>query len=60
MAKIKKTFLLRLPKGLFIELKAWSKQELRSINRQIEFILLEAVKRKMKDENMTVQQKDVL
>ena len=43
--KERKPLLLRIPSNLFEELKVWARQELRSINRQIEFILREAVSR---------------
>ena len=42
----RKPFLLRLPPDLFEELNRWAKDELRSLNSQIEFILREAVRRK--------------
>lgn len=41
----RKPFLLRLPPDLFEELNRWAKDELRSLNAQIEFILREAVRR---------------
>ena len=41
----RKPFLLRLPPDLFDELNRWAKDELRSLNAQIEFILREAVRR---------------
>jgi len=56
--KKKKPYLLRLPSSLFIELKIWAKQELRSINRQIEIILIEAVKRDMEGDKKTSQHED--
>ena len=39
-------FLLRIPHDLRDELRAWSDEELRSINAQIEFLLREAVERR--------------
>ncbi len=42
----RKTFLLRLDPKLWEELDAWAGQELRSVNRQIEFLLREAVRRR--------------
>ena len=42
----RKPFLLRLPPDLFDELNRWAKDELRSLNAQIEFILREAVRRR--------------
>lgn len=48
MAK-RKTFLLRLSPELLEKVKALAEQELRSVNAQIEFLLREAVKKRMKD-----------
>jgi len=42
--KDRKPILIRLPQGLFSELEDWAKQELRSISRQIEYILAEALR----------------
>jgi hypothetical protein len=39
----KKTFLLRIDPGLWKELEAWSQDELRSVNGQIEYLLKQAV-----------------
>jgi len=41
----RKSFLVRLPRELFDELQRWSKDELRSINAQIEYLLREAVRK---------------
>ena len=41
----RKAFLLRLPRELHDELRAWAAQELRSLNGQIEFLLRDALKR---------------
>jgi hypothetical protein len=40
----RKTFLLRISPDLWRELEAWSADELRSVNGQIEFLLREAVR----------------
>ena len=40
----KKSFLLRIDAGLWDDLQAWSADELRSVNGQIEYLLREAVK----------------
>ncbi|MCB1209834.1 MAG: PTS ascorbate transporter subunit IIC [Verrucomicrobiales bacterium] len=46
----RKTFLLRIQPQLWKELEAWSQEEMRSVNGQIEFLLRQAVqKRKGKD-----------
>ena len=39
----KKDFLLRIDPALWQELQAWSADELRSVNGQIEFILRRAI-----------------
>jgi hypothetical protein len=41
--KLRKSFLLRMNPELFESLEAWARQELRSVNGQIEFLLKEAV-----------------
>ncbi len=42
----RKSFLLRIDPRLWRELEAWARQELRSVNGQIEFLLREAVRRR--------------
>ncbi len=42
----KKSFLLRVPPDLWEELNRWAKDELRSVNGQIEFLLREATRRR--------------
>jgi hypothetical protein len=43
----RKSFLLRIDPGLWVELEAWAQDELRSVNGQIEYILKQAaLKRK--------------
>ena len=42
----RKKFLLRINPALYQELEAWAKQEFRSVNGQIEFLLREAVHRR--------------
>jgi hypothetical protein len=41
--KPRKSFLLRMNPELFESLETWARQELRSVNGQIEFLLKEAV-----------------
>ncbi|MBI4717496.1 MAG: Arc family DNA binding domain-containing protein [Planctomycetes bacterium] len=41
----KKPFLLRLPADLLADLNRWAKDELRSLNAQIEYVLRNAVRR---------------
>ena len=42
----KKPFLLRLPPDLMDELTRWARDELRSVNAQIEYVLREAVRQR--------------
>lgn len=42
----KKSFLLRIDPKLWMELEVWARDELRSVNGQIEFILRQAVVRR--------------
>ncbi|HEY2839067.1 MAG TPA: hypothetical protein VGJ26_07965 [Pirellulales bacterium] len=44
--KPRKTFLLRMSPELYAELEAWSQQEMRSVNGQIEYLLHDAVIRR--------------
>jgi hypothetical protein len=46
--KEKKQILLRLSSSLWRELAAWSEDEFRSINGQIEYLLSECVKQRRK------------
>ena len=43
----RKAFPLRISKGLFDQLKSWADQEMRSVNGQIEYLLREAVRRRI-------------
>ncbi len=45
----KKSFLLRVPPDLWDELNRWAKDELRSVNGQIEFLLREATNRRRRE-----------
>jgi len=50
----RKSFLLRLPPELMDELTRWAKDELRSLNAQIEYVLRDAMRhrrRKLRDES---------
>lgn len=42
----RKPYLLRVPAELLDELARWAKDDLRSLNAQIEFVLREAVRRR--------------
>jgi len=41
----RKSFLVRLPPELLEELDRWAKDELRSVNGQIEYVLRDAVRK---------------
>ena len=43
---MRKSFLLRISPELWDELNRWARDELRSVNGQIEFVLREAVERR--------------
>jgi hypothetical protein len=49
----RKAFLLRLQKPLYDDLNVWAKDELRSLNAQIEFLLREATKKREKARKKT-------
>ena len=42
----RKSFLLRMSPKLWKELEAWAREDLRSINGQVEFLLTQAVRRR--------------
>lgn len=42
----RKSYLVRLPEELLEELNRWAKDELRSLNGQIEYLLRDAVRRR--------------
>ena len=42
----RKPYLLRIPSDLLDELARWAKDDLRSLNAQIEYVLREAVRRR--------------
>jgi hypothetical protein len=44
VAATRKSFLLRLPPDLYVELERWAAQDLRSVNAQIEFLLREQLR----------------
>lgn len=46
----RKAFLLRLPPDLLDELNRWAKDDLRSLNGQIEFLLREQIRARRKVE----------
>jgi hypothetical protein len=46
----RKSFLLRISPELYGLLEKWAADELRSVNAQIEFLLLESVRRAARDQ----------
>ena len=44
--KARKSFLLRISPELYQAIEAWSQQEFRSVNSQIEYVLKEAIRRR--------------
>jgi hypothetical protein len=44
----RKSFLLRINPALWREIEAWSQEELRSVNGQIEYLLKQAVQQRRK------------
>ncbi len=46
MADKRKTILLRIPPDLWEHLNGWAKDELRSLNAQIEYVLRDAVRKR--------------
>ena len=42
----RKPYLLRIPSDLLDELARWAKDDLRSLNAQIEYVLREAIRRR--------------
>jgi hypothetical protein len=46
--KTRKPFLLRIEPRLYEALEAWAQQELRSVNGQIEYLLKQAVDKRLK------------
>ena len=53
----KKPFLLRLPPELWEELNRWARDELRSVNGQIEFLLRQAVVKRRGEEEQQRKEK---
>ncbi len=48
----RKSFLLRISPELYAVLEKWAADELRSVNAQIEFLLMEAARRAARDERL--------
>ena len=44
----RKAFLLRIDPRLWVELEAWAADELRSVNGQVEYLLKQAVAKRVK------------
>jgi len=49
----RKPYLLRIPSDLWDELARWAKDDLRSLNAQIEYVLREAVHRRRGRDDQT-------
>ncbi len=49
----RKPYLLRIPSDLLDELARWAKDDLRSLNAQIEYVLREAVRRRRGRDDQT-------
>lgn len=47
MADERKGFLLRLPPALLDELRRWAEQDMRSLNGQLEWLLRDALRRRL-------------
>ena len=47
----RKPFLLRLPPDLMEDLQRWARDDLRSVNAQIEYLLREAVRQRRRRRN---------
>ena len=47
----RKPYLLRIPSDLLDELACWAKDDLRSLNAQIEYVLREAIRRRRGKQN---------
>ncbi|MEX2185824.1 MAG: hypothetical protein WD875_03475 [Pirellulales bacterium] len=47
MSKARKAFALRIDPALYQEIERWAQQEFRSINGQIEFVLRQAVAKRL-------------
>jgi hypothetical protein len=48
MAEERKSFLLRVDPLLWAELESWAADELRSVNGQVEYLLRQAVQKRLK------------
>ena len=56
--KERKSFPLRLDPGLYRELEAWAADDMRSVNAQIEFLLVDAVRQRRKKMYDTSKRQD--
>ena len=54
----RKPLLLRLPPELMDQLNRWAKDELRSLNAQIEYLLRDALRRRRRDQDDPTDDKD--
>ena len=54
MTNERKSLPLRISPELWVELKAWAEQDMRSVNSQIELILRDAVDRRKRGSNASL------
>lgn len=54
MTNERKSLPLRISPELWVELKAWAEQDMRSVNSQIELILRDAVERRKRGSNTSM------
>ena len=54
----RKPFLLRLPPALMEDLNRWAKDELRSLNAQLEYLLRDAVRRRRGNSELEPETED--
>ena len=56
----RKPYLLRIPTDLLDELARWAKDDLRSLNAQIEYVLREAIRRRrgLQDDQTPMESED--
>jgi hypothetical protein len=54
MTNERKSLPLRISPELWVELKAWAEQDMRSVNSQIELILRDAVERRKRGANTSM------
>ncbi len=48
MAKSRKSFPLRISQELYEQVRAWAERDMRSVNAQIEYLLAQAISRRLR------------